>query len=323
MEVRAATPADHEQVMGLLAASLGWLPDEHLEPFYRWKHEQSSFGTSPSWVATEDDQVVGFRTFLRWEHLAPDGTVLRAVRAVDTATRPSHQGRGIFRRLTLHGLDELHADGVDLVFNTPNSQSRPGYLRMGWTLVGRLPVSVRLVSAQAPLRMARSRVAADRWSVATAVADDAAAVLADPKVADLLRAAPSPAAIRTNRTVAHLRWRYGFPPLAYRAVALAGDVAQGVAVFRLRRRGAALECALCDVVVPDGDARADRALVRTVARQCGADYVIRLGGPPVSSTGFVRLPRQGPILTARPLGSSVPLSRVDRWDLRLGDVELF
>ncbi len=40
--------------------------------------------------------MIGFRTFLRWE-FEDAGRVVRAVRAVDTATHPDHRGRGIFR----------------------------------------------------------------------------------------------------------------------------------------------------------------------------------------------------------------------------------
>ncbi len=45
-------------------------------------------------------------------------------------------------------------DGVDVVFNTPNDQSRPGYLKMGWSEVGRVPVAVRLRSALSARRVA-------------------------------------------------------------------------------------------------------------------------------------------------------------------------
>ena len=82
--------------MELLAGSLGWSDDASFDSFFRWKHEQSPFGSSPAWVALDGGEVVGFRTFLRWEYEDPAGATHRAVRAVDTATRPSHQGRGSF-----------------------------------------------------------------------------------------------------------------------------------------------------------------------------------------------------------------------------------
>jgi GNAT superfamily N-acetyltransferase len=323
IEVRAADPADRKAVLALMAASLGWSCDDRFAAFFEWKHEQSPFGRSPAWVAVDAGEVVGFRTFMRWEHRAPSGEVLPAVRAVDTATHPSHQGRGIFRRLTLQALDDLRAQGVVFVFNTPNDQSRPGYLKMGWTAVGRLDTGVRLRSLAAATRVARARVPADLCSAPPRGGRPAPEVLADPGLGDLLASAPPAAGLTTHRTPAYLRWRYGFAPLAYRAVTLDDDVRSGLAVFRLRRRGPAVECALCEVVSPGGQCDARRALLRLVARECGADYVIRLGAPAVGRDGFVRLPGQGPILTWHALADGPPGGHLDDWALTLGDVELF
>ena len=143
LEIRTARSDDRAAVLELLASSLNWVPNELFDRFFAWKHEQNPFGVSPAWVAVDGTRIVGFRTFVRWEYQNPDGRPRRAVRAVDTATHPDYQGRGIFNRLTLHALDALRSEGVDFVFNTPNDKSRPGYLKMGWREVGRLPASVR------------------------------------------------------------------------------------------------------------------------------------------------------------------------------------
>jgi predicted N-acetyltransferase YhbS len=323
IEIRAAEPSDRAAVLELMAASLGWSSDDHHEALFDWKHAQNPLGRSPAWVAIDGGQVVGFRTFLRWEHRTPEGRVLPAVRAVDTATRPSHQGRGIFRRLTLHALDDLRAQEVAFVFNTPNDRSRPGYLKMGWTAVGRLAAGVRVTSLTSVARLARARVPADLWSVPSDGGCPAPEVLAHTGLADLLASAGPARGLATHRTPEYLRWRYGFAPLAYRAVMLDDDVRSGLAVFRLRRRGPARECALCEVVAPGGDSAAHRALVRTVARECGGDYLIRVGGPAVDRSGFVGAPGQGPVLTWYPLADDPPGSRLDDWALTLGDVELF
>jgi GNAT superfamily N-acetyltransferase len=324
IEIRAAGPSDRPAVLALMAASLGWSSDDHHEAFFDWKHAQNPFGRSPAWVAIDDGEVVGFRTFLSWEYTTPEGQVIRALRAVDTATHPSHQGRGIFRQLTLQALDDLRAQKVAFVFNTPNDRSRPGYLKMGWTPVGRLATSVRVRSLASVARLARARVPADLWSVPSHGGRPAAEVLDHPgRLADLLASAPRARGLATHRTPEYLRWRFGFAPLAYRAVTLGDDVSSGLAVFRLRRRGPARECALCDVVAPAHDDSAQRALVRRVASECGADYVIRIGGPAVDRSGFVRAPGQGPVLTWYPLVDGPPGGRLEDWVLTLGDVELF
>jgi GNAT superfamily N-acetyltransferase len=320
--IRAAEPRDRVVLLQLLSASLLWVPDALFDRFFSWKHEEGPFGRSPAWVAVDGDRIAGFRTFLRWEFEHPDGWVRRAVRAVDTATHPDYQGRGIFRALTLHALDQLRADGVDFVFNTPNAQSLPGYLKMGWAQVGRLPTAVRPTGVGPLARMLRSRVPAERWSISASAGAPAREALADERVTTLLRSLPAPRGLRTRRSPAYLRWRYGFEPLDYRVIAVNDDPAEGLSVFRVRRRGAATEATLCEVLVPPGASDSARQLQRAVVRSAGVDYAIRLGGPLLNGAGFLRFPRQGPMLTWRAIADGAALPARSQWDLALGDIEL-
>ena len=182
---------------------------------------------------------------------------------------------------------------------------------------------MRVPSLAAAARLARARVPADLWSAPCPAAARRPRCWPIPRLADLLASAPPPTGLATHRTPEYLRWRYGFAPLAYRAVTLDDDLRSGLAVFRLRRRGPALECALCDVVAPAGDRARRGRWLRQVARECGADYVIRIGGPAVDRSGFVRVPGQGPVLTWYALADDPPGRRLDDWALTLGDVELF
>jgi GNAT superfamily N-acetyltransferase len=316
--VRAAEPGDDATALPMLRASLGKVDDPHYEQFLHWKHRENPFGVSPAWVALHDGVVVGYRTFLRWEFLTDDGRVLRAVRAVDTATDPAYRGLGIFRTLTLQGVSELTLAGDGIVFNTPNDQSRPGYLKMGWTLARRLPVGVLPRRPRSVLSMVSSRVPASLWSEPTGVGLDATTAFADREVAEQLIAHAPASGVRTNRTPDYLAWRTRFGPLHYRLLlAHDGDPAGGGLVFRLRRRGDAVEAAIIEQLVPNR--RTGAALVRRLLRETGADYAIGLRTGP--SAGLVPLPRQGPLLTTRPLAASPPPP--GDWGLTLGDVELF
>jgi GNAT superfamily N-acetyltransferase len=322
--VRRATTADRPAVLTLLADSLGWDRDDAFAEFFDWKHRQNPFGPSPAWIAVADDDIVGFRTFLRWQFEHPDGRIRHAVRAVDTATAPAYQGRGIFRRLTMTAVESLTAEGVDFVFNTPNAKSRPGYLRMGWSTVGRVRLVVRVAGVSSVLRMRASRVAAERWPVETTAGTDAGVLLDDARLVDLLATIGAPRGLRTAKTAGALRWRYGLAALGYRAIALDDDPSRGLAVFRLRRRGRAVEVGVCEVLVPFGAAAAARRLLRSVAHDTGADYAIRIDRTSrfVPQAGYLPFPGQGPVLTWRPLAdSSAPPSLRDL-DLALGDVEL-
>ena len=276
------------------------------------------------WVALAGARVVGFRAFLRWELVGPSGRVRHAARAVDTATDPDFEGRGIFTRLTLEALDALPADGVDMVFNTPNAQSLPGYLKMGWAggrAPGRRgpshPVAVRARSSGPP------GAPASRGFVPSVVGVPAGDGLADHGAVDrLLEAAPAPLGLATRRSGRYLQWRYGNPDLGYRLL-VHGPPAEpeGLLVFRLRRRGAAVEGVVDDLVAPRGSPEVARALVDRLARARAADYLIRLQAPRVTRDGFVRLPQVGPILVSRSL-TDFPVPDLRGWAPSMGDVEL-
>lgn len=316
---RRADAADRPAILELLRVSLGREVDDRYEALFAWKHIENAFGPSPAWVACDGDRVAGFRTLMRWEFVDGD-RVLRAVRAVDTATHPDYQGQGIFTRLTLYALDELAADGVDFVFNTPNDQSRPGYLKMGWQEIGKLPTFVRPTRWTRVARIAKARVPAQRWSTPSTAGADAREVLEDDEgIAALLDARGHSVGVATRISREFLRWRFGTPLLGYRAMVPEGGARNGLAIFRVRGRGSAREAALVALLTRAGDRRTAARLVRSVARSADADYVLALGGatrPP----GLVRLPKAGPILTWKPVAAPQPPSR---WDLTLGDIELF
>lgn len=312
LDVRPATLDDRPAILALLEQTLGWDGDVRYSELFRWKHDLNVFGPSPMWVATDAGRVVGLRAFMRWEFLR-GGQVLRAVRAVDTATHPDYQGRGLFTALTLHGLDALRDEGTDFVFNTPNPQSLPGYLKMGWREVGRLPAAVSPRSLASARRVLSARVPAEHWSqsadVGTAFTEWIERFRCTPEPADSVRS------ITTNESAAFLRWRYGLASMHYRV--LEGN--DGAAVVRVRRRGTTRELVLLDSF--GLSPRKVDVLARTALQPTGSDHVLRLG-PGAATTGFVPLPRGGPVLTWRALNEAgmPPLSN---WSLIMGDVELF
>jgi len=330
--VRRAEEHDLPAIFTVAERSLGWHPGPETEAHFAWKHRANPFGASPMWVAEADGRLAGFRTFLRWEFRRADA-VLRAVRAVDTATDPDFQGRGIFTALTLAALEELRADGVDFVFNTPNDQSRPGYLKMGWQVVGRLPVALRPTGVRGLLRIARARTPADRGAVPTSAGTPAATALADRGLAAALLAhAPTPAGagdgdgdgLTTHRTPEYLHWRYGPEALHYRVAGGPAGLDAGAVVFHLRRRGPAIEAVICETLVAPGDTATRRAAYARIARETGADYLIGLRDRAERRlrAGFWPVPAIGPILTSRAL-TTLPPAALAAWHLGLGDIELF
>lgn len=327
--VRPFAVQDLPRVLELLDASLGGGPAGRRSPeLFRWKHLESPFGPSLMLVAEQEARLVGLRAFMRWRFVA-GGRAVRAARPVDTATHPDFQGMGIFTRLTLAAVDDLRGE-VDLVFNTPNGKSGPGYLKMGWTEVGRVPVRIR---ARRPLRMLRGRRDGATGGQAPVVDAPAAATVLErgPEVTGLLAREPARAGLATDRDLAYLRWRYGAAPLLdYRAVTEERDGGlAGLAVFRMRPRGGLWESTLAEVLA-GGDPAVARRLLRRVARAAPADH-LTLAVPPGSAAaraatraGFLPSP-VGISMVANPLrpGLRPDPSRLGSWSLTLGDLEVF
>lgn len=347
--VRPLEPSDEPGVLELLGTALAGGPTgSRTAEFFRWKHHDNPFGRSPGLVAVVDDRIVGLRLFLRWEFRAGE-RVVRAVRPVDTATHPDHRGRGIFRTLTLALVDSL-AGEVDLIVNTPNDQSRPGYLRMGWQPVGVVPIQIRPVHWGRFLRGFRGAGHGQppgptvRPPGTIAVAD----VLADPRLSELLAAMEreQDRRLHTARTPGFLRWRYADPPgLTYAAVVVeSGAELCGVAIGRVRQRGGLREFTLADVLCRPGDRSAATRTLRSVAR-LDVDHIAMHAPPgtPAAAVrrqlGYLQVPRGGMHLVARPVAgpTTEPMTpdpttpdpmtpdpmTLDSWRLALGDLEVF
>jgi len=318
--IRRASEDDLEGLLRVAAASLGWVDGEPHEALFRWKHMESPFGPSPLWLAECNGEIAGYRAFMRWELRDQWGSPVTAVRAVDTATHPDFQRRGVFSRLTTHGVEEMLAEGINVVFNTPNDQSRPGYLKMGWRDIGRLPVAFRATQPLAVVRMFRARTPAEKWSEPTEVGVGANEVTTCAGMSTLLASRPQPVGWSTAMSGKWLQWRFGLEPLHYRAwVPQSAD--DGVVFFRLRRRGGATECSVGLVLAPESNPDVERQLLDGLAKAVDADYLLRMG-PPDPRGGFLPAPRGGPRLTAREI-TATPDCDIKRWAFSLADIELF
>jgi GNAT superfamily N-acetyltransferase len=328
--IRRARPDDEDEIVALLVDVMRRSPQEPNREFYRWKHQQNPFGESPAWVAEMDGRIVAFRTLMRWEFRQPgcreagSGRPLRAVRAVDTVTHSACRGRGIFRQLTMTAVEELRDEGVDFVFNTPNDSSMPGYLSMGWAVVGRMPARLQGPRITRFARVARARTAAKIWSepvdVGVPVGALPLATLLEEELTEELvgrgGAAPDGFALATARSDSFLRWRYGFEPLRYRGWPTADG--RAAVMFRVRMRGAARELALLDVIGRTASVRGSD--IRALVREARCDHGLSVG--PVGASRGLPAGAVGPVLTAREL-SRTPPATVAQWRLSLGDVELF
>lgn len=343
-QARAYQPQDEEAVTELLRLSLG--EDSHgADPaVWRWKHVENVFGPSFTRLACgQDGRVIGLRAFMQWR-LQVGGRTLRAVRAVDTATHPDFRRMGVFAGLTKGLVEDVRQAGVDLVFNTPNQFSLPGYLKMGWQLVGtvqplllvldRVRFFPRLMGYQ--MRYIRPRAYSSQEYFSRPV----------PHVRDILDSAKGVrrllarsseveqgAALATPLSWEYLKWRYAaHPHIPYYGFAVGDrDGPAACAIFRTNSRFGLKEVVLSEVLLSDRDEGLVRQLVRGLRQGLRADYLIAYSGEgsflrrALRRCGFWPVPRWGMKLVARPLAPDLPVDpfRIENWALGLGDLELF
>ena len=137
--------------------------------------------------------------------------------------------------------------------------------------------------------------------------------------------------LRTARSPHFLRWRYlAVPSLTYHAAW--HHSGKAAVILRASRRHGRREVMLCEVLLADGATRALGDLVRALAAEAWADYLIAhapWGSPhwwALVRARFVPLPRLGPHFTVRPLKpatAAVGPAQMRRWYLSLGDLEVF
>jgi len=308
---RQLEESDVLPVLDLMRAALGEPPLLRRTPeLFAWKHFDNPFGRSLAIVAETDDRIVGLRAFMRWDLIAPGGVTLRCVRAVDTATHPDYQRRGLFRRLTEETLELAVAKDVDLVFNTPNEKSGAGYLSMGWTEVGMIGVLAR----------PSPRLATDRGDTNSTEPEN---FLADPQPALPLDVTDrAPRGLRTPRNGAYLRWRFGSHPTARYFRVDSGD---STAVVRPNVRKGRRELIVADVYGPR-----PRAALRQAGRRSRAAYLAAWfspGSPERAAairSGLVPVPGVSALtLMARPLRDlGIDVTSMPSWDLAISDLEL-
>lgn len=335
LHVRSATAADSQEILDLVKTSLGDGNSRNPD-YWNWKHAENPFGPSPCLVAEVGGQIVGLRTFMRWRWQA-DGREVPSVRAVDTATSPEWRGRGIFSRLTLALVEQMRNEGVAFVFNTPNELSQPGYLKMGWSPVGRATVWVRPLRPANLLRAVLGQSPTggqeDRSSGHFAPAGE---LFRDPNFAVLVASlGETGERLWTPRTERYLRWRYEqIPEPSYFAAWNFDGARPAAIIFRFKQHRKLKELRVCEILCPADEAgvASARRVLKGGVSAADADFAAGMGAANTPErkvllgSGFVPALRSGPVLTARPLADTLrglDLFSMASWRTSIGDLELF
>lgn len=307
MRIREADHKDILQILNVLKASLGETSSKKTEEVWRYKHIENPFGESLVLVAEEENKIVGVRAFMRWRW-QKGNEIYSAFRAVDTATHPDHQGKGIFKKLTLKALELGKERGDHFVFNTPNAQSKPGYLKMGWKEVDKLKIQLRPLNL---LYFKNKKLVYDTSGKEGDIEELLNSYLNQLKASDRLF---------TPKDVAYLKWRYLHNPLQNYVVIFDREyIIAGYVKERKRFKEFRISEAIISKLGKKPAksavlklAESSRAKVLSVSPDAGMNFKAGITG------------NFGPVLTYKPINLDQPeFLNLKTWSYSLGDLELF
>lgn len=313
MTIKEAGPNDVPEIIKVLKASLGKKEVPFSEKIWNYKHLDNPFGKSIVLIAVEDKNVIGVRAFMRWQWHKEDN-ILSCFRAVDTATHPNHQGKGVFKKLTLAAVELAKEEGGAFIFNTPNEKSRPGYLKMGWEIAGK--ISVGLSPALYSFWKIKKNIPAYEVHYQTSVQ----------KIDDLCTGwnkELNRGNLYTEKSASYLKWRYEDNPLQeYEVLATANFYLAGY----IKKRKGFKELRIVECIYND---RANHKELNEKIKQ----WSLKFGAQVISFSpllGKLILPslkgKLGPLLTVRNLNLSKADEKyfsIEKWTFSLGDLELF
>jgi GNAT superfamily N-acetyltransferase len=313
MDIREATPEDIPAIVEVLKASLGESDLPLSKDIWNFKHVHNPFGKSIVLVAVEGNNLAGVRAFMRWQWQKADRTY-SCYRAVDTATHPKYQGKGIFKKLTLKAVELAKEEGGDFIFNTPNEMSRPGYFKMGWMEAGKLDVAISFHFFSF-LKLWNSGI---DYKITYKTSVDTIEALCQNWNKNFENES-----LYTAKSAGYLHWRYEKNPLQqYEVLATSDFYLAGY----IKKRQKLKELRIVECIKKSRKADKEiKASIGKWASKFGAQFISYSPGITDCKLFSVK-GKFGPLATVRNLNlkeSEKDVLNVDKWQYSLGDLELF
>lgn len=315
MKIRKANTDDIPEIVNVLKLSLGEQDLPLSEKIWQFKHIFNPHGESIVLVALDKGIIIGVRAFMKWRWNLNNESY-NTFRAVDTATHPDHQGKGVFKKLTLKAVELANENGGDFIFNTPNTQSRPGYLKMGWSDVGKLKVALR------PAFNSFWRYPF-KWDVFYNIHYSS-----NNEKIELLCREWNKKCIKSNKlftpkSAAYLRWRYEQNPLQKYEIFATDDIY--LAVY-LKKRGKINELRIAECIYREEFKPVVKRKISDFCKKFGA-HVISYSPELLTLDWNLIKSNIGPNFTIRNIRmvghEEEKIENLKEWAYSLGDLELF
>ncbi len=141
---RRYRPEDFEEYAAVYQAVYGKRIDE---AFFQWKNLKNPAlaGEALIYLALSGGRIIGANSFFP-SILAYQGQTYRAVQSGDTMVLASHRGQGIFQKILKYAAEDLKAEGYAAIYGYANGNSYPGFLKFGFSDLGRVNIHYRILN---------------------------------------------------------------------------------------------------------------------------------------------------------------------------------
>ncbi|WP_101297272.1 GNAT family N-acetyltransferase [Halegenticoccus soli] len=143
--VRQYEPADREQFLSLYEDVF---EKSRTPEWFEWRYGGPYTDEVRMFVAERGGELVGAEPFISFDVRVGEVTV-SAVQPADAMVHPDHRRNGLLTRMTERALERYTAGEPSFVFNFPNPEAKPAYLKLGWREVGSVATSYRIENPSA------------------------------------------------------------------------------------------------------------------------------------------------------------------------------
>jgi len=104
---------------------------------WNWKNRENVFEATKIVVAEHEGEIVGTGTLWPFKFQL-NGTIHLAYQTCGLGVSERFRRRGVFRNINQFRIETAREKNASFLFSFPNSNSLPGYKKMGWAYLGKL-----------------------------------------------------------------------------------------------------------------------------------------------------------------------------------------
>lgn len=145
---RIASERDIEDVISLLNGVFSSLQQSDRKrelSSWKWKYDDNIFGKTYTIIAECNNRIIGTGTIWPFRFRI-NGKAHLGYQACGLAVDEDFRGRGIFTKINDIRIEIAEENRASFLFSFPNQNSLPGYKKMGWNYLGKLPWFVKFLN---------------------------------------------------------------------------------------------------------------------------------------------------------------------------------